>query len=68
MQLFGWQYVGTIAADDVYALNGVAQFLKEAEGIGICTSFEGILPKVSTYHLLERRGKVDGNRCTSANK
>ncbi|KAG7268365.1 hypothetical protein CRUP_019575, partial [Coryphaenoides rupestris] len=39
MKHFGWQWVGIIHSAEIYAADGVAQFIKQGEAEGICVEY-----------------------------
>ncbi|XP_077992048.1 extracellular calcium-sensing receptor-like [Glandiceps talaboti] len=45
---FGWNWVGTIAADDSYGRPGIEQFIREAEDRDVCISFRKLVTSFPT--------------------
>uniref|UniRef100_A0A8C4RB61 G-protein coupled receptors family 3 profile domain-containing protein n=1 Tax=Eptatretus burgeri TaxID=7764 RepID=A0A8C4RB61_EPTBU len=45
IEVFQWEYVGTVAADDEYGKGAVTQFISESEEKGVCIAFQEYLKK-----------------------
>ncbi|KAM9318646.1 vomeronasal type-2 receptor 1 [Pholidichthys leucotaenia] len=51
---FGWNWVGTVAADDDYGKYGIKDFKEQVEAAGVCISFSETLPKVHSPEAIQR--------------
>uniref|UniRef100_UPI00398E6D70 G-protein coupled receptor family C group 6 member A-like n=1 Tax=Pristiophorus japonicus TaxID=55135 RepID=UPI00398E6D70 len=55
VQSFQWNWVGTIASDDDYSRSGIANFILQAESMGICISFKEVIPRYSSDQITKTR-------------
>lgn len=39
VKYFGWTWIGAVAVDNEYGLNGIAAFMQSAQDYGVCTEF-----------------------------
>ncbi|XP_067839927.1 G-protein coupled receptor family C group 6 member A [Heptranchias perlo] len=57
VQRFGWNWVGTIASDDDYSRSGIDNFISQAESLGVCISFQEIIPFYSLDQIINSKIK-----------
>ncbi|XP_048452979.1 G-protein coupled receptor family C group 6 member A [Rhincodon typus] len=61
VQMFQWNWVGTIASDDEYSRSGINNFIMQAEQAGICIAFQEVIPFYSSNHITNSRIKEIAN-------
>ncbi|XP_066566524.1 extracellular calcium-sensing receptor-like [Amia ocellicauda] len=58
VQYFGWKWVGTLAEDIAYGIQGVQLFIREVEKFGVCIAFSEKIPLVYSQDRYIRLAKV----------
>ncbi|XP_072247808.1 extracellular calcium-sensing receptor [Leuresthes tenuis] len=51
---FGWTWVGAVAVDNEYGLNGIATFIKAAQEYGVCIEYSEAFSSTDPPHVLQR--------------
>uniref|UniRef100_A0A3B5QDW1 Extracellular calcium-sensing receptor-like n=1 Tax=Xiphophorus maculatus TaxID=8083 RepID=A0A3B5QDW1_XIPMA len=51
---FGWTWVGAIAVDNEYGLDGIAAFIQAAEEYGICVEYSEAFSSSDPPHVVQR--------------
>ncbi|KAM4590233.1 extracellular calcium-sensing receptor-like [Fundulus diaphanus] len=51
---FGWTWVGAVAVDNEYGLNGITAFIKAAEEYGVCIEYSEAFSSSDPPHVLKR--------------
>ncbi|XP_066566421.1 extracellular calcium-sensing receptor-like [Amia ocellicauda] len=52
VQYFGWNWVGTIGADDDYGQVGIQMFIDEVTRLGVCIAYRLVIPKVASMEKI----------------
>ncbi|XP_060677032.1 G-protein coupled receptor family C group 6 member A [Hemiscyllium ocellatum] len=61
VQMFQWNWIGTIASDEEYSRSGINNFITQAEQAGICIAFQEVIPFYSSVQVTNFRIKEIAN-------
>ncbi|XP_047246789.1 extracellular calcium-sensing receptor-like [Girardinichthys multiradiatus] len=51
---FGWTWVGAVAVDNEYGLNGIVAFIQAAEEYGVCIEYSEAFSSSDPTHVIQR--------------
>ncbi|MED6284437.1 hypothetical protein CHARACLAT_019159 [Characodon lateralis] len=51
---FGWTWVGAVAVDNEYGLNGIVAFIQAAEEYGVCIEYSEAFSSSDPMHVIQR--------------
>lgn len=54
MKYFGWTWVGAIAVNNEYGLNGIAAFIQAAHNYGVCIEYSEAFSSSDPTHVLQK--------------